>query len=387
MHNKKYYLGAAVFGLLILVFFMVSGGAEVPAFVLERQDITETISATGRVEAGNRIALSFQRGGTVTDIMAVEGEYYEAGTSLMMLEKQEEENDLRARELQVAAARNDFSDLLRREQVARLQFESLQSQRQDLDLQYERNLQLFQLGGVSKRDLEVLELQLSEAKRREEVALLDYKSLAPGGSQRDRGALAIQTAENQRDRSRIEMNKKIITAPFFGQVLEVTKVPFSNAAAGEMVINFAEERSYIVADIDERDYNRLQPGQKAFIRLLNSQEVIAGTLRDVSPVIDRTKGTVRVRIDLPPEVRLKTDIGVNIEIVVQELVDQILIPREFFFQNPSRIILNQGGRSKVLLLEEVASIGQWILVRTPDMNAYLGQEIVARDIPDGQRIR
>lgn len=387
MAKKKYFIIGTIALLLILVFVFFTSGNEIKSYELKKSDFKETLSASGRVEAKNRIDMIFQKAGRIENITAVEGQFYNQGDQLLILEKAEEENEVDSKNLLLRTAQNNFKDVENQYKIKALNYEALKTNYENLKLMYERNLKLFEAGGISQKELEDLDLQIKEAETKRKVAEVEYLNYSSGGSLRESALIDIENAKIQLEKALIERNKKIITAPFYGQVLSITKEKFSTVQAGEIGIVFAEENSYIITDIDERDYQKVQPGQRAFIQFLNSSEMVEGVVRDVSPVIDRTKGTIKVRIDFLEESNLKTDIGVNVEILVNEYKNKIIIPSEFVFSNPRRIIINENNIAKVILLKNIQATEGYYIVLDPEFDEYLGKNIVGVNFDDGEKIK
>lgn len=230
-------------------------------------------------------------------------------------------------------------------------------------------------------------MKLKEAEVKKSLAELEYKNYGPGGSVRDKALIDVDSARLQLEKADIEKNKKIIFAPFKGQVLDIAKENYSNAQMGELAVVFAEGESFITTDIDERDYQKVKEGQTAFIQFLNTTEIKEGTVMDVSPVIDRTKGTIKVRIELKEEAVLKTDIGVNVEIIVNEYKDKIIVPSEFVFNEPTRIILKDNERAKVILLKEYQKTDSYYVLFDSELDNYLGKDLIGKDLEDGKKIK
>ena len=387
LEKKRYFIIGVIALLLIVLLVVFTSGEEIKKYEIKKIDFKETISASGRVEAKNRIDMIFQKSGTIKEIFGVEGGLYEKGDPLIILEKVEEENDVDSKKLQLRMAQNNFNDTVNQYKIKSSNYEVSKTNFENIKLMYERSLKLFEAGGVSQKELEDLLLQVKEAEARALMAEIEYQSYAPGGSVREKALIDIQNAKIQLEKAEIERNKKIIVAPFDGQVLTIAKEKFSNVQIGEVGLAYSEKKSYITTDIDERDYQKVKVGQKAFIKFLNSSEILQGTVRDVSPVIDRTKGTIKVRIDLDSEVSLKTDIGVNVEILVNEYKDKVIVPSEFVFQNPARIILNDNGKAKVILLENYYLAQGYYILLDSVIEEYLGQDILAIDFEDGKTIR
>lgn len=387
MEKKRYYIIAATAVLLIMAFVFYPSEKGIKNYTLNKTDYKETLSASGRVEAKNRINMTFQKSGTIEEIYAIEGNYYAKGDPLLLLEKTEEENEIKSKRLLLRIAQNNLREVENQYKIKTLNNEENNINYENIKLLYERNLKLLDVGGVSQKDLEDLNLKLKEAEVRKSLAELECKNYAPGGSVHDKALIDVDSAKIQLEKADIEKDKKIIYAPFKGQVLNITKENFSNAQLGEIALVFAEGESFITTDIDERDYQKVKEGQKAFIQFLNSTEIKEGKVKDVSPVIDRTKGTIKVRIELNEEEMLKTDIGVNVEIVVNEFKERIIVPLEFVFSQPTRIIIEDNGISKVILLKEFIKTDNYYVLFDSELDNYLGKNIIGKDLEDGKKIK
>lgn len=382
MDKKRYYIIAAITGILIMLFLFFSSGEEIKSYELNKTDFKETLSASGRVEATNRINMIFQKSGTIAEIYAVEGKYYQKDDPLIILENKEEENEIEGKKLLLRTAWNNLREIENQFEIKSLNNEAAKKSYENIKLLYERNLKLLEVGAVSQKEIEDIQLQMIEAEAKKAIAGLEYKNYAPGGSLRDKALIEIDNVKNQIIKAEIDRNKKLISAPFDGQVLNISKEKYSNVQLGETGIVFAEGKSFITADIDERDYQKVKEGQKAFIQFLDSLESKKGTVRDVSPVIDRTKGTIRVKIDLDDEIALKTDIGVNVEIVVSEFNNEIVIPSEFVFTDPTRIIFQE--KEEVFILDKYQKTDGYYVVFDPKLEKYLGKSIISKEKVDNR---
>lgn len=387
MEKKKYYIIAVVALLLILVIIFLPSDSDIESYTLEKIDYKETLSASGRVEAKNRIHMIFQKSGTIEEIYAVEGEYYEKGDPLIILEKVEEENEVKNKKLLLKKAQNNFQEIENQYKIKASNYEANKINYENIKLLYQRSLKLLEAGGVSQTDIEDINLKLKEAEVRKLIAEQEYKDYGPGGSFRNKALIDVENAQIQLEKAEIEQNKKILKAPFQGRVLSIAKENYSSVQMGETAIVFAEGNSFITTDVDERDYQKLKVGQKAFIQFLNSSETKEGTVKELSPTIDRTKGTINVRIDLDDDTSLKTDIGVNVEIIVNEFQNTITVPSEFVFTNPTRIVLQDNDRSRVILLENYQETASYYMLLDPELDQYIGQDIVSKDLEEGKKIK
>src|SRR6056297_3175795 len=137
--------------MIALLFFFFPSSEEVEEYEIKKGDVTETLSASGRVEAKNRIDMIFQKNGRIENISAVEGQFYEKDQVLITLEKLEEENEVDNRELQLQTAQNNYREIQDEYQGKVLAYEIEKNNLKNAKLAYERNLRLLEIGGVSKK--------------------------------------------------------------------------------------------------------------------------------------------------------------------------------------------------------------------------------------------
>ncbi|MBI2571924.1 MAG: efflux RND transporter periplasmic adaptor subunit [Candidatus Schekmanbacteria bacterium] len=126
------------------------------------------------------------------------------------------------------------------------------------------------------------------------------------------------------------LSKTTITSPLAGRVTRRLVQPGQHVRPGDEL--------YAVADFDpliarihlsERDVVGLREGQEVRIRLKADENVIfAGKIRQISPVVDVTTGTVKVTVEAvsPPEI-VRPGGFATIEIVRERHDAAVLVPR------------------------------------------------------------
>jgi hypothetical protein len=76
-----------------------------------------------------------------------------------------------------------------------------------------------------------------------------------------------------------------------------------------------------------------------------------------------------------------------VEIIVNEYKDEIIVPAEFVFLKPARIIVNENGQSKVVLLKEYERAEGFYILKDSEIKDLLGKDVIAKDLEDGEKVR
>ncbi|RJT30915.1 efflux RND transporter periplasmic adaptor subunit [Mesorhizobium waimense] len=216
--------------------------------------VSETISTTGEIRARIQSDLSFRVSGRIIARLVDVGDRVKAGQILARLDAQEQKADL---------------------QVALANLQSAEAQQTQARQAFDRQQSLF-AAGVTKR------AALDDARE----ALLTTRA-------------TVQSAQAQLDTARDTLGQTdlkadangIITArnAEVGQVAQAAQLVFTLAHDGprDAVIN-ADESALIGRELED----------VAKVRLLSGKDEFRAKVREVSPTIDTTTGTIRVKLAL-----------------------------------------------------------------------------------------
>jgi len=245
-------LGLGYFGFLQLA------GPKVDAARAVRRDVVQSVVASGRVAAPNRVDIGAQVVGTVARVPVVEGQFVKAGQPLVVLDSAE----LRAAEAQAQV--------------------TLANARAQL----ERNKRLNQQGFV-------------------------------GAAALDDAQRAFDVARTQLDAARAKLDYTVIKAPAAGTLIarDVERGELVQPGKVLMVLSPAGE-SQILLQIDERNLARLKPGQKALASAdAYAAQRFEAELVYINPGVDAQRGTVEVKLRVPhPPDYLRQDMTVSVDI-------------------------------------------------------------------------
>ena len=261
---------------------------ESPAIPVEvaqavRGDIYSTYSGTAPIEAFEDAEVIAKVGGEIREILVEEGDDVVAGQLLAVLDGDRLRLDVAQSEANLQKLRRD----------------------------YQRNIELKQKGLISTGDFEKIQY--------EKEALEANHNLA-----------------------RLELSYTEIRAPIngviserfikIGNTIDVNSPAFQVTSLEPLV-------SYL--HVPEREYRRLEPGQKAALEIdaLQGAE-FAGTVARVSPVVDPETGTFKITVEVTdPTRRLKPGMFGRISIVSDMHGDALQIPRSAIIEEAGASIL------------------------------------------------
>ena len=160
-------------------------------------------------------------------------------------------------------------------------------------------------------------------------------------------------AASERETARLELDRTEIRAPFAGRVTEVLLVAGAHLDPAQHLLTISDFDTLVVRlYLPERDVVGLAPGQPA--RVQPESEVgqaLPGRIREISPVVDPTTGTVKVTVQVPSPrhappgattVRPGSFARVIIETGRRE--DAVLAPK--------RAVIQSGGSAHVFVVED-----------------------------------
>ncbi len=252
-YNAAKNLGAESASQAPVVSVIVPGQTSTPGVI----SVTGTLAARRELPVG-----VVGEGGQVARILVEPGDWVKAGQALAVIDQSVQVQQQASLGAQVQVAEAD----------ARLAQSNL-----------DRALQLVDRGFISKADVDRLT------------------------ATRDAAAARVQVAKAQLGEIRARTRRLNIVAPDAGLVLERNVEPGQVVSPGSGVL-FRIAKSgqmELLADLSESDLARISQGAQAEVSPVGSQEQFAGTVWQVSPVIDPQNRLGRARISLAysPELR------------------------------------------------------------------------------------
>jgi len=279
---------------------------------VEQRDVVDRIRATGQRRAKAEATIAAQVKGQVTEIQAHEGEAVEAGATLLVI-------DPERRQLEVKNAKAKLSEAQAELAVARRN--------------YERTKRLSK-GNVAS------EARVDEDRTRQSLA----SSVATG-------------AEARLGLAKRALEDSTVRAPFSGLIarrhVSVGEYLSIGAVLFDLVALDPIEVEFTLAEIDSSKVAIGHPVQISIAPY--PDEIFSATVSMISPTIDPRTRTLRVKAELPnPDGRIRPGLFAHTDLGVSERRDVIVVPDDAVVQRADGAVvfrLTADGRVERRLVE------------------------------------
>jgi len=316
---------AAVAGALL------TRGPVVPAVTAALDPLVRTLQFSARVATASRVDVGSTLTGRVLEVAVVQGALVKAGDVLVRLESAE----LRAALAQAQASQRQAAarlDGLRTSGRSAVQAGVAQAESVRLAAQAElvRTQDLVDRGFLSQarldealRALAVAQAQLASARAQSAANAEPGTDVAQAQAQ-----LALATAAAQAALARL--GEAVLTAPADARVLARMAEPGQIAQPGRALLSLALAGPLqLVAQVDERFLQQLQPGQPASVLAdAYPRQRFAARVLSIAPLVDAQRGAVEVKFSLPqaPPAFLREDMTLSLEVETARRAQALVVP-------------------------------------------------------------
>lgn len=346
--------------------------APAPGLEVRRGSLTETASASGKIEPVVQVEVKSRSSGQVTLVLVKEGDTVEAGQLLVRLDPTDAERQLAAAKVAKSRALADVQAAQASLAVAQLETQNSQV-----------------TSNVAKQSAD-LGLGSSDAARTAEHAVrvaASNATLRQAQVAASRGALAA--AELDVQDAELRLKETSIFAPISGTILDVAvekgtlvSSALTNVSGGSAVMTLADLSDLrIIASVDEAQISRIAKGQRVDISVdTYGDRTFQGVVERVSPLgVDVSSViTFDVEIAVVDESAqlLRSGMSADIEIVTAEQKDALLVPlvavqssgRRRFVKLPNgeeRTIATGSTDGTMMVVQNGLSDGERVLAGTP----------------------
>lgn len=291
-----------------------------------RKDVTETVFASGILEAKNTFTLKAQTDGYLSAVNFEEGDLVKTGTVLAIVDNKENSyNNESAKDLYDIAQSNTQNNAPALSQAQNSINVSKQKMQLDL-LQYQRYKKLWDENSVAKIDFENIELQYKTSKSNYESALENYKLIKQQANQQVISNKAVKNVNNSM------LSKNQIKAVVTGKIYKRYKQVGDFVSKGEAIALIGEnDNIYAKVNVDETNIGKIKVGQEALVQLnTNKDKTYKGTIAEIYPSFDESTQSFICKITFAEPldfVIINTQLQSNI--VVEKTKNALLIPRSY----------------------------------------------------------
>ncbi len=315
----------------------------------ETGEFVNTSTVMGTVAANETADVFSKASGKIIELSMTSGQKVNKGDVLIVLDREDIQVQIKQAKAGVDVAKDAKAK-------AQIQYDNAK-------LTYERMLELYDLGGVSKQQLEQAEMQMK---------LLDPSSY---DAQIAQAEASLELLNNQLDNC-------VITAPLSGVVTNVLVKKGDMASPGYALANIISTGTVKVTfSVTAEQVNAIKLGQqlKVLVDAVNG-EPMTGTIVSIDPVANQQTKLYPVELELKNEDGLlKPGMFANVTLETDKKADVILVPND--------AVMTVEGKTGVYLVKEDIAVFREIVTGLSN-NMYTevveGMEVGDVYIVDGQ---
>ncbi len=323
-----------VAGIIVLVFLPFTrdgeGGPDILIAMAERGDVIESFSGEGVVEPQSEVIILSPGSSIIKEILKEVGSHVDQGEPIIILDPSPIQAEIENIQDQLEVKQNSLTknmlnarstkvDLEYNVQVKNLRIASLKSELADQE-------QLLEVGGISparyektKQELELAEKDLEMMKEKNSIKLQQLEA--------DEAGLRLQIEMQQKALTAKEeaLNKMIIRAPSAGIILSIRGKVGEKVNSDQLLIEMSDLTSFkIQGKVDDDHSDHVKTGTRVYVGI--DSEKLAGVIGTVSPVVRDRKIEFDVNLQESSHYRLRPNLSVNLDIVLEERDSVLRIP-------------------------------------------------------------
>jgi HlyD family secretion protein len=302
----------------------------------ERGTISSEVTALGTIFPREQATVSPKINAQIKTMTLVRNKRVKAGEVIATLEAR----DLQAQRAEAASALQEAQANLRLLSGGTIPETNVQDEKALRDARanvnnaratYERRLQLFERGGISKKDLEASQLALTTAENdlRAAEAAARLHQTASNPNNRAAAASRVQQAQDRLAALDTQLSYAVIRAPFAGVITEQFQYQGEYAAAGAKLFNIADDSEVIVkAPVSDTVAASLKVGDPATVLPQElPDEKIGAKISLISRASDPQNRTVEIWVNLKNTGgRLRVDSAAKVVFTTNTATDAIVVP-------------------------------------------------------------
>ena len=339
MTKKTLLIILPVFSILAGFYFLFRvKPVDVTVFRVKKGEVESTVTATttGTVQARALSKISSHYTGRIKRILKRDGERVKKGETLLEIENNDANAQLRLAEANLRGTKTELSQLLlSRDMVVSQASSTLNQTRAKLDnaaANLDRANSLYTKGMISKQEMD-------SAKSTFDVAQADYESARANELQGKMKDEEIKTArarveqmESNLQLAGVQLGRTYITAPYSGIITELFVEEGELLSIGTPVLEMADESTMEVdAVIDEVDVGKLRIGQDVKLTFDAFKEKQSlGKILEISPYITTTKEqnrTVNIKVGITTgQDGILVGMSTDVEVITGRAKDVLYLP-------------------------------------------------------------
>ncbi|MDD4504069.1 MAG: HlyD family efflux transporter periplasmic adaptor subunit [Clostridiaceae bacterium] len=388
MKNKKKFiiiasvvLVAVLIGAVRLITSNQNKVKEVDIGTVETQNLSQVISVTGNIEAGNKEEIILPTQQKVLKVFAAEGQYINTGDPLLTIDVTDYEYQLKKYELALELANIDLQRLLGSGsknnkksledavRTAEIELSSMETSYNDAKRKYDINKVLYESGAVSKEEYETSLKTMNEFKNKMELTTMQLdnarSSLADFGIN---NSDQIKGKRNQVESSKADIaniKNKIeegtIKSSIKGNVVQLDVKPNQYPTMENNTVAIYDLSQYkVTIQVSQYDAVSLSLGQKSVVKVKGISTEYNGTVTAIGNAavitLEGTNKEPKVEIEVTldnPDDKIKVGYEADIDITLEESPDSIAVSFE-------SVLEDEDGKEYVFAVEDNKAVKRFI---------------------------
>lgn len=331
--------------LLIAATFTASScKKKVATITPERRDITEVVYASGALEPFNQFTLYSLADGTITEVLAREGDTIGPNQTLLRIESSTVGARLFSSREIYQTARENYGENSPALLELKSQLNTLKNRLINDSTNYYRYKRLYEQNAVKKTDLE-----------RAELAYINSKNEYTAVNQRLEGLrsqlyVTLQNAESQYKAAQEDADHYLLKSGMRGRVYDILKKQGEVTRRGEPIALIGDADKVIVRlSVDESDIEKIAVGQTSLVQVdAFGDKIFKAEVSRIYPAMNKKDFAFRVDAVLLDELPAVFP-GANLEanIIIQEKKNVLCIPKTVLLPGDSVLVKTGDGEQKV----------------------------------------
>lgn len=321
-----------------------------------RKDVTETVFASGILEANGSYNLTAQTDGYLIQVPFKEGDLVGEGDVLALIDnKQNNWSDKSSTALYEIARQNTNANAPSLVQAKNNS--ALAKQKMELDsVLFFKYKILLESNSISKSDFDNSKIQYQTSTANYWNTLENYNQMKQQAKQ------TLITNEAQKEINKILSNNNQIIAVVNGKVYKKFKQKGDYVRKGDVIASIGDANFiYAKVSIDEGNIERVKVGQEAIVKLnVNKTKTYQGTVSEILPSFDESTQSFTCKIIINEPLHFSiVNTPLQSNIVVAKTEDALLIPSNYI--DFGGYVEVKGKKEKVKLVTKFVS-SEWVQV-------------------------
>ncbi len=324
---------------------------------LKKAPLVMYVNTTGSAKAERTVEIYPQITGFVSKILVAENSFVKKGDILFTIDNEQYELNLESAQDNLLKAKIEYG--IRKNQIV----ESDQSENmQVLDLEIKKLDELKKSGKITSDEYENRKLDLE----------IEYIFNKGGNIDVLKSSTGLTQAMISYKKAKMDLEYTVVKANLDGYVADLNIVVGQYVNSGTRSMSIVDYENVIMEiPVLESEISQLKEGRQVQVRFEAMKDtVFTGTIKSISPVIDKTTGTGMAQVKIANKnLLIKSGMSGNVRIEGRIYKDRVIVPNE--------AVLTRDNRKLVFIAREDKA--KWVYVNTGLSNPVYTEIILNGD--------